>query len=212
MKMTVILFVTIFTISTTMQAQRDSITGVYELTGINEVASGFKLNTDSSFEFYFSYGALDRSGSGKWRINGDKIIFNSAAWPGRDFRLIQSEFEPGAPVTIIIKSQNNMLLPYVYGYADEIKNNEYPVNANSHGEIRLKTTNADSLHLLFEFVPERVSSFKTDTHEHNIFTFTFEAWLFEFFFNNLELSVMPNALYGKHPLLQKEDCTFEKVQ
>jgi hypothetical protein len=46
-----------------MMAQTNNITGVYNLRGVMEMASGFKLNNDSSFEFYFSYGALDRYGS-----------------------------------------------------------------------------------------------------------------------------------------------------
>lgn len=195
-----------------MYAQQDSIAGIFELTSVREVASGFKLNADSTFEFYFSYGALDRSGKGNWRIIDDKIIFNSASWPGNDFKLLNTAFIQGAPLIINITAQNSMLQPYVYAYADELKDGEYPVNANSRGEIKLPVEKADSLHLLFEFVPERISSFKVDTQAYNIFTFTFEPWLFEYFFKNVEFSLRKGALHGKHPLLQNEACVFEKVQ
>jgi hypothetical protein len=50
-----------------------------------ETASGFKINEDSSFEFYFSYGALDRYGSGKWNIKNDSIILNSKLFPRERF-------------------------------------------------------------------------------------------------------------------------------
>jgi hypothetical protein len=37
------------------------VTGEYYLEGVMETASVFQLNPDSSFNFFFSYGALDRS-------------------------------------------------------------------------------------------------------------------------------------------------------
>ena len=69
----------ILSTSVKMQAQQKSntIVGEYYLTGFMETASGFKLNTDSTFDFFFSYGALDRSGKGTWKQEGNKVIFNS---------------------------------------------------------------------------------------------------------------------------------------
>ena len=40
--------------------------GEYHLTGVMETASGIRINQDSTFDFYFSYGAIDREGHGKW--------------------------------------------------------------------------------------------------------------------------------------------------
>ncbi len=50
--------------------------GEYYLTGIMETASGFNLYEDHSFEFYFTYGALDRHAYGTWREgeNGTVIL------------------------------------------------------------------------------------------------------------------------------------------
>jgi hypothetical protein len=45
-----------------------NIAGIYSLEGVMETSSAFQLNSDSGFEFYFSYGALDRHGSGKWSL------------------------------------------------------------------------------------------------------------------------------------------------
>ena len=68
-----------------MEAQKitDTIIGEYYLKGVRETASGFKLNADSTFEFFFSYGALDRMGSGTWQKQGDQIIFSSAKTKGK---------------------------------------------------------------------------------------------------------------------------------
>lgn len=54
------------------------IAGEYYLTGVMETASGFNLYEDNSFEFYFSYGALDRHAYGRWREgNNETIILNT---------------------------------------------------------------------------------------------------------------------------------------
>lgn len=193
-----------------MQAQTNSIAGVYNLEGVREMASGFQLNTDSTFEFYFSYGALDRYGSGKWNFINNKIILNSKPFPGNDFKLISSDKTNNDFVTITIQEKNTMLLPYVYAFGNELQEGDYPVKADSHGMIKLLETNLDTLHLLFEFTPERLSTFAIDSKMKNNFTFVFEPWLVEVFFTNFELTVAENKLEGKHPLLEKDNYSFVK--
>src|ERR1051325_4784902 len=60
-----------------LAAQNNTMAGQYSLTGVMETASGIQLNKDSTFQFYFSYGALDRYGSGKWSVQKDNIILDS---------------------------------------------------------------------------------------------------------------------------------------
>ena len=36
----------------------------YYLTGVREMASGFLVKPDNTFQFFFAYGALDRQGAG----------------------------------------------------------------------------------------------------------------------------------------------------
>src|SRR5438477_12312076 len=83
-----VFFISLFFLNNSIMAQTNDLTGVYNLRGVMEMASGFKLNKDSSFEFYFSYGALDRYGSGKWSLINNKIVFNSKPYPGNDFKMV----------------------------------------------------------------------------------------------------------------------------
>ena len=57
--------------------QKDSIAGEYYLEGVMETASVIQLNPDFTFKFFYSYGALDRYGSGKWAIEDNIIELNS---------------------------------------------------------------------------------------------------------------------------------------
>ncbi len=58
MKYTICLLLAFISLALNIYAQKN-ITGEYALTGVMEAGSAFKLNDDSSFEFYFSYGALN---------------------------------------------------------------------------------------------------------------------------------------------------------
>lgn len=212
MKHLSIIVFNLFIINATMQAQINSLEGVYNLEGVREMASGFQLKADSTFEFYFSYGALDRYGTGKWNFINNKIILNSKPRPGNDFKLVNSSRTNNDFVTVHIQEKNTMLLPFVYAFGNTLKEGEYPTKADSHGMIKLPANNLDTLHLLFEFTPERFSSFTIDTKTTNTFTFTFEPWLVEVFFTNFELAVTENKLEGKHPLLEKENYVYTKEQ
>jgi hypothetical protein len=63
----------------------EKIAGVYQLQDVKQTSSGFQLGADGSFRFFFTYGTVDRYGSGRWTINDDHIVLQSRAWPGRDF-------------------------------------------------------------------------------------------------------------------------------
>ena len=45
----------------------------YQLDGVMETGSGLLLRADCSFEWYFSYGALDLGARGTWRQNDDAV-------------------------------------------------------------------------------------------------------------------------------------------
>jgi hypothetical protein len=183
--------------------------GEYYLRGVMETASGFKLNRDSTFEFFYSYGALDRNGSGTWKQVGNTVIFNSLPQPPHDFALVRSEKVPGNLSTFRIVDNNEMLLRYV----DVIFENGKAVvkkTTDSKGLIEIPKQPIDSLALLFTLCPDRYSVFPVSDKEHNYFEFRFEPWIVEVFFKNFILKVDKSNLAGKHPLLTGELFTYEK--
>lgn len=193
-----------------IQAQTTlTMTGEYYLEGVMEVASGFKLNADSTFRFFFSYGALDRYGAGNWQVKEGKLILNSRPQPVKDFALVTSKAMPGKQTTIRIIENNVMLLPYVHakispGKVDTI------VTADKKGMMVLPKQVVDSVTLMFEFCPERYSTFSIADTTHNYFEFRFEPWLMEVFFANFSLSLNNEGLYGKHPLMEGTQFRYNK--
>lgn len=50
-----------------------ALAGEYALAGVMETGSGLLLRSDGSFEWYFSYGALDLGARGTWARQGDGV-------------------------------------------------------------------------------------------------------------------------------------------
>lgn len=50
-----------------------ALAGEYRLEGVMETGSGLRLQADGSFEWYFSYGALDLGARGTWVRTGETV-------------------------------------------------------------------------------------------------------------------------------------------
>jgi hypothetical protein len=181
--------------------------GEYHLTGVMETASGMRLNEDSTFDFYFSYGAIDREGHGKWQMKNNKIILNSEPRPALDFKLLASKKQPGNQVTFSITSGNTMVLQYVQFLVNP-GGNEEVLKTDSKGFAVTQIKPIQKLGILFELCADRPSFFDSLNNEHNFFQFGFEPWICEVFFNEMELEWKDGNMYGPHPLLKPKIYTY----
>ena len=66
-----------------------ALAGEYRLDGVMETGSGLRLQADGSFEWYFSYGALDLGANGTWVRNGDIV----------ELTVVEMGFPPQMPET-----------------------------------------------------------------------------------------------------------------
>ena len=193
-----------------MEAQKTTaIAGEYYLRGVMETASGFNLHEDNTFEFFFSYGAIDRSGEGTWEIKNDKLVLNSPKPKGQSFVLETNKVVNNDKITIRILAQNTFFLPYVYAI---VRSGTQKLEAISdqNGLIIFEKQPVDSIVLLFEFAPEKTAVFAFSSKEDNYFEFRFDPSIMDVFFKNLALKPEDNGLSGQHPLLKPGTYHFEK--
>jgi hypothetical protein len=196
--------------SNAMSAQQtNNLAGEYYLQGVRETASGFKLNTDSTFQFFFSYGALDRPGQGTWSVQNKQVIFNSKNHPGNDFALVSSKKTNNGSLVIKIVETNTFFLSHVYCEVQQggMKSGKM---SNNEGLILFQNPEADTLSLTFEFCPERKSVFTISGPRHNYFEFRFEPWMMEVFFKDFNLDIDDQGLEGAHPLLNGRSYHYIK--
>ncbi|CAN5764144.1 hypothetical protein BH11BAC4_BH11BAC4_12320 [soil metagenome] len=194
-----------------MEAQQktNAVIGQYYLRGIMETASGFKLNADSTFEFFFSYGALDREGKGTWQQTGTQVVFLSTHTKVKNFSLMNSTVLEGNKLTIKITDANPSLRSHVYAL---VKSGDKKLEeiTDSKGEMSFPKTEVDSIQLILEFCPEKIFVFSNANKEHNHFEFRFEKDIMEVFFDNLELTLTEDGMEGRHPLLKEGIYQFHR--
>ena len=187
----------------------EKVAGTYYLQDVRETASGFKLNPDGSFQFFFTYGALDRYGSGNWALADDHIVLQSRPWSGKDFGWGESKVVNENFITTKIVGGNPVLLRHVFF---SLKNGETGswVQTNERGEAAFPLQPVTTVSMVFEFCPERFTHFIIENPDHNYFEFRFEQWLMEVFFDNFQLKVSKYTLSGKHPLMKGDKFVYEK--
>ena len=191
------------------QPDKMEITGTYFMNGVMETASVFDLKPDSSFEFFFSQGALDRGGKGVWSVKDGHVVFNSTGKrPPKDYALVSSKIVPGNSTIIKMVDKNTMILSYSDATI-KTPGGILSKSTDSHGEIKFPKKGATEISLLFRLCPDRESVF-TVNKGHNYFEFRLEPWIAEVFFENFSLTIVDGQLSGRHPLLEGNAFSYEK--
>lgn len=190
--------------STTMKAQTNcsGIEGNYFLTGVHEVASVLVLKPDQTFDFFYTYGAVDRTGRGIWKITRDdssKVVLCSKLRPGADFALVKKASTPDDHTLIRITDKHPEMLRYItvrihtkHGIKDKF--------TDARGTVVIGRQPVQKIELMFELCPDRFSSFVISDQRLNHFEFKLEPWITDIFFENLTLTIGHNRLTGSHPL------------
>lgn len=192
------------------QSATDTIAGEYHLQGVMETASAILLKPDHTFEIFFSYGAMDRQGTGKWVLDQGKVVLNSRIRPEADFSLVSSKMEADSFTTVKIMDQNTQILPHFEALL-KTKDGEKYGKMNQEGIYQIPKTKTSAIELFFNFAPERYSSFPVKTDD-NYFEFKIEPWIVEIFVENVALSVSADGLTGEHPLLKGNAFSYVKMK
>lgn len=188
-----------------MQAEaqtKSTIAGEYELRGVMETASGLLLKPDGTFEFFFSYGAVDRGGSGKWEWNekSNVIILNTTDRHDADYALVQSRKDTGKLTIMRVTDPNQMLLRYTQ-FRVHTANGIIEGETDANGYFSMPQQPVKKIELLFQLCPERFSTIPIADNALTYFEFRFEPWIADVYFNNVVMKQTEDGLEGGHPLL-----------
>lgn len=191
------------------QPKMSTVIGDYNLTGVMEMVSILRLNADSTFQFYFAYGAADREGSGTWILQDSTVILNSKHRPPKDFKLIKSSITNEKDFTIRFADINPSFFPFL---ECQLKTNDklLELKPGSDGIITAPPGDYTSIGFIFVLCGDRPSWFTDLKKGHNSFTIGIEPWICEVFFNNIRLTFKEHMLVGQHPLAEGSLFTFRK--
>ena len=196
------------TSSLTIQAQ--PIEGVYRMSGGHEMVAAFEFKKDSSFKFYFIYGAIDRNSSGRFTIYDGKIILHAEKEPGNDFT-ITNQGQRGEGTAIQLSDRNPYLIRNVVGIFKKGAEQDQQFS-NNDGYMHSDLNECDSIMLIHTLFPDVPTFIKKTQPKNNYFELTLNPSLAQLSFRDFTLSINREGLRGNLPwLFEREEAVFVKV-
>jgi len=191
------------------QKTMTTLDGVYSLRGIHDMAAVFKFTPDGRFEFFYAYGAGDRTASGTYSIEGDTVKLKSDKEPGKDFK-VESERKEGTGYTIEVKDANKNYLSYVTCMYF-IGENQDRADANNDGIIHLDHPSVDKLYVRHELAVDIPTLIKDTTNDNNYFVISLLPSLGQVSFKGIDLFIKEDTLtcYPNY-FMPFENIRFEK--
>lgn len=190
------IFIVFFLFEIQSMAQQ-SLNGVYSLTGVREMAAAFKFDGKGRFEFFYSYGAVDRHATGSYVVEGDSLKLKSDKQPGADF-LVTAQSRKGTSYSLHVSDPNPYLLQHIACIA--FKGQErMDAMTDDRGEIHFDEPALDRIYLQHQLFPDIVSLIKDEQNSNNHFELKLLPSLAEVSFKGIdfgikddELSCLPN--------------------
>lgn len=191
--------------------QQEHISGSYFLDGVKDTHSGFRLKSNYTFTFFFTYGGLDRYGSGSWTREKNTIVFNSRVKPARDFKLLTSRRVNDNYVTIRFEDDNPGLTQKieVILYTERGRQKLF---TGKEGIVKFPKNVVDSIQVFPPLFPDHSFTYIVTNKIQNYFEFAFEKWIREVFFDDFPLVFSNNMLIGSHPLLTGRQYRYVKQE
>lgn len=203
------LFGFILLLSQSLPMQAQTLNGAYRLTGIQDMAAGFRFTPDGRFEFFYIYGVSDRSATGTYTIEGNTVKLKSDKEPGKDFS-IDSQSKKGKGYTIQVKAPNPYLLDNVSCIYFIGEQKEYAMS-DAKGLIHIDAGPLDKLYLRHEIFPDIPTLIKDTDNDNTYFEVSLLPSLGQVSFKGIDLFIVDESLTC-HPnyFMPFEGIRFEK--
>lgn len=209
-----LLFVFITLVGTASYAQDPSdLSGNYYLEGGGEgVKSGFYLNKNYTFKFFFSKAGIERHGSGRWEADKNTIVFNGRVAPARVYKLYAAKRVNDNFVTLRFTDDNPDVLKNIECILYTARGRQ-KLFTNAEGVVKFTKQEVDSVQIKSPVFPDHAHTYIPNNKIQNSFEFGFEKSIFEVFFENFVLLNTTNGLLvGRHPLLKGNQFRYVKDQ
>lgn len=175
-----------------------------------ELASGFRFNPNGTFEFFYSYGASDRTARGTFTVIADTIKLKSDKEPGKDIH-IDKQYKKGKGYMITCNAPNKVLLMYmqcivVNGDQQEV------FEANNEGVISFEIARCDKLYISCNVFPDIPTLIKDENNDNNRFEVTLLPIVQEVSFKGIDLKIEDDSTISCYPnyIFMMDNIIFRK--
>ncbi|MHC1774832.1 MAG: hypothetical protein AB9834_05390 [Lentimicrobium sp.] len=167
-----------------------------------EMVAGFRFSSDGKFEFFYSYGAVDRNATGTFSIEGELLKLKSDKIPGNDFTVTDQSKRPGG-YSLKFEHPNQPLVENILCIF--IKNGKQQKEySDSKGEVNVKMNECDTIYVQHSLYPDILTLIKDEKNTSNRFTLSLNPSLEQVSFKGIDfkivdentLTCLPNYFMG----------------
>lgn len=175
-----------------MQTKPPAVNGTYQLTGMHEMAGAFRFSEKRTFEFYYSYGAVDRIADGAFTQEGNRIVLKSSKEPGKDFT-VTKQSAAGNDFSIKINAPDAYMASTV---SCIVMNGETQTRfeAGSNGVIHINLPQAAKIYLQHQLFPDVVTMIKDENNHNRYFEVSLNPSLQKISFKGIDLTLDADTL------------------
>jgi hypothetical protein len=175
-----------------------------------EMVAAFNFSPDGKFEFFFSYGAVDRGASGTFMVDGTKLKLKSDKEAGNDFTII-NQSKTAAGYVIKFEDRNKYLLTDIRCtfFIDNVAHEEFTDN---NGEIKVDFPHCDKIFVRHDLFPDIPMLIKDEKNDNNQFSLTLNPSLGQVSFKGIDLTIEDDKTLSCIPnyFMMLENIEFEK--
>lgn len=153
-----------------------------------EMASGFNFSADGKFQFFFTYGAVDRSSTGTFKVEGDTLKLKSDKEAGKDFTITKQSTE-GTGYTLIFDHPNKYLAKNILCLfmAD---GKEQQAISDSDGKVHVDLPHCDTIYVQHLLYPDILTLVKDMPNTNNRFTLSLNPSLEQVSFKGIDFKIV----------------------
>lgn len=152
-----------------------------------EMFAGFNFSATGTFQFYFSYGAVDRTATGTFTVEGDIIKLKSNKEAGKDFT-VTSQSKEATGYTIHFNHPNTYLLQHILCIFIADGKQQQAVT-DSQGQVHVDLAHCDTIYVQHLLYPDIVTLIKDAGNSNNRFTCTLNPSLEQLSFKGIDLTI-----------------------
>lgn len=156
------------------------------------MASGFNFSEDGKFQFFFTYGAVDRSASGTFLVEGDMLKLKSDKEAGKDFT-VTNQGKQAKGYTLVFTNPNKYLLKNIL-CVFLIDDKEQETFSDNNGEVHIDITHCDNIYVQHPLYPDVATIIKDKTNDNNWFTLTLNPSLEQVSFKGIDFKIISEKM------------------
>ena len=152
-----------------------------------EMVAGFNFLADGTFQFFFSYGAVDRSANGTFTVEDNVVKLKSNKEPGKDFTVTeQSKSDPG--YTIQFNHPNAYLCEHIrcLFFVDDTPTEAF---SDRNGIVQIELVNCERIYAQHLLYPDIVTAIKDAGNNNNHFICSLNPSLEQLSFKGIDLTI-----------------------